>query len=72
MRQIDFERVAADRSKSRMYADDEEVIQAALRIASRVTAQGVIEAAVTRRLNDESSPTDDDLSAAIRTVLLGQ
>ncbi len=46
------------------------VLKRALRIAFRVMAEGVIEAAVTQRLNDESSPTDDDLSVAIRAVLL--
>ncbi len=44
---------------------------AALRIAANVMRPGVIEAAVTQRLDDESSPTDDDLSAAIRAALLG-
>jgi len=61
---------AAKAFRQSHYAD-ENVILAALRIAANVMRPGFIEAAVTQRLNDESSPTDDDLSVAIRAVLLG-
>ncbi len=67
----EFEWVAAHIDSGRAIEfEDYGVVSAALRIASRVMADGLIEAAVTQRLNDESSPTDDDLSAAIRAALL--